>query len=93
MLKCMIYLKILPKEMNNPKYNPYQCPRCLLMEFSYFDDGVHRWCKGFDSALTAMDVESLKIKREQCKKYNHPKGSKKKAKYLGQHDYLRKYPE
>ena len=79
--------------MNKPKYNPYQCPRCLEMDFSYFDDCVHRWCRGFNSALVSMDVESLKIRRVQCKKYNHPKGSKKKAKFLDKAKYLQRYPE
>jgi len=73
-----------------PKYNPFQCPRCLDMEFSYFDDSVHRWCKVFDSALTGMtDLTATNY----CVKFNHPKGSKKKAKYLSKTDYLRKYPE
>lgn len=73
-----------------PKYNPYQCNSCLDMDFSYFDDCVHRWCKAFDVALTEM----VDLKESHwCKKYNHPKGSKKKAKYLDKAEYLMRYPE
>ena len=63
------------------------------MEFSHFDDCVHRWCKGFDLPLISMDIDDLTAKQAHCRKFNHKKGSKKKAKYLRKHDYERKYPE
>ncbi len=71
------------------EYNIVQCNRCLEMEFSYYDNSVHRWCKGFDEELTGMS--SLTEKLVGCDKYNHPKGSKKKAKYLVKTDYIRKH--
>lgn len=76
-----------------PKYNIYQCNRCLNMEFSYFDNSVHRWCNAHDAPLDCMDIDDLTKKQAHCEKYNHPKGSKKKAKYLSKADYLRKYHE
>ena len=77
----------------NPKYNIYQCNRCLDMEFSYFDDSVHRFCKGYDKPLIEMDIADLKKRSAHCEKYNHPKGSKKKAKYIDKAKYLLRHPE
>lgn len=77
----------------NLKYNPYQCNRCVEMEYSYFDNCVHRYCKAFDCSMNFLDVASLKEKRVGCSKYNHKRGSKKKSKYLVKTEYLRKYPE
>ena len=77
-------------EIINPKYNPYQCPRCLDMEFSYFDDEVHRFCRAFNSPL--VDMTDLNL-AGYCKEFNHPRGSKKKSKYLDKTTYLRRHPE
>lgn len=71
------------------EYNIVQCNRCLEMEFSYYDDSVHRYCKAYKAPITGMS--SLAERVVGCKKYNHPKGSKKKAKYLRGVDYKRKY--
>lgn len=73
-----------------PKYSPYQCPRCLSMEFSYFDNCVHRWCRASNSALVDMiDLTATNY----CDRFNHPKGSVKRAKCLDKNKYQERYGE
>lgn len=71
------------------EYRITLCNRCVEMEFSYYDDCVHRYCKAYKAPLEGMS--SLTGKIETCDKYNHKKGSKKKSKYLRGVDYKRKY--
>jgi hypothetical protein len=40
-----------------------------------------------------MDIDDLTKKQAHCEKYNHPKGSKKKAKYIDEAKYLSRHPE
>lgn len=71
-----------------PTYNITQCNRCLHMDFSYFDNEVHRWCKAYDAKIEGM---SSLTETNHCDRYYHPKGSKKKSRYLRKEEYLRKY--
>lgn len=74
-----------------PIYNPYQCPRCLDMVFSYFGDEVHRWCKA--KQMPIEDFEGI-IGTTMCDVFNKAKkGRISKAKYLDQAKYSARYPE
>lgn len=74
-----------------PIYNVLQCNRCLDMEYSYFDNCVHRYCKAYDCILTGMSDLQKSI---HCNRFNRgKKGSKKKSTFLKKEEYLGKYPE
>ena len=73
------------------KYRITLCNRCLEMEYSYFYDCVHRWCKAYNAPLEGMN--DLTKPTEKCDKYNHPKGSKKKSKFIDKAKYTSRYPE
>jgi len=62
------------------------------MEFSYFDDSVHRWCKEYDAPIQWN--KSTLTPGFVCPKLRKAKkGRISKAKYLDKTTYLRKYPE
>jgi hypothetical protein len=60
------------------------------MEFSYFNNEVHRWCKAHKQKITGIG-SLTKPKKGHCKEYNHPKGSKKRAKYIDEAKYRMRY--
>jgi len=63
------------------------------MEFSYFDNCVHRWCKAYDEEIPFMDTDTL-TNAVCCEKFNKAKKGKiSKAKCLKKEDYLRRHPE
>lgn len=77
--------------MNQPIYNPYQCNRCLELDFAYFDNEVHRWCRAWQKPLKTTG--SL-TGNAFCDKLNRAKkGKVSKARYLDKEDYLRRHPE
>jgi len=61
------------------------------MEYSYFDDAVHRWCKGYECSLIFLDVDDLKEKKTKCPKF--VKAKKGKAKFIDKAKYLARYNE
>ena len=73
----------------SPSYNIYKCNRCVNMEYSYFDGGISRWCKGYDCNLIFLDIDDLKERKNHCSKF--AKAKKGKAKFVDKAKYLARY--
>jgi hypothetical protein len=58
------------------------------MEFTYYDDAVHRWCKFHNSKLTGISKLGGNV---QCNGFDM--AARGQAKCLKKEEYFRKYNE